>query len=119
MSEEEIEKRKKQSGTVAIFVNERREKDTHPLLRGRCTINVAELWEKQDEHGLVDLDISLWGKKAQSGVEYWQGKIQPKYEGAASSNSLPPTTGATSDSSGEGSGDQPSADGAPPNDLPF
>lgn len=53
---------------VVLFINEDKE-DKQPDLRGKTTVDGVEWF------------ISLWKQKAESGLKYLSGVIQPPYEG--------------------------------------
>jgi hypothetical protein len=60
--------------TGAIFVNDRKEKDTHPDRAGSATIDGAEYW------------VSGWLKKTKDGKPYLSLAFKPKNaDGAAQS----------------------------------
>jgi hypothetical protein len=66
---------------IAIFVNEKRDKETSPLMTG--TVNVEG----------VEYSVSLWGQTSKDGTkDFWSGKIQKK-EPKTQTNAcgLPPT----------------------------
>jgi hypothetical protein len=80
--------------TGAIFVNDRKEKDTHPDRSGSATIDGVEYW------------VSGWLKKTKDGQPYLSLAFKPKNGAAAK-----PKNGATKSA---GSGGPPFDDDAIP-----
>ncbi len=52
----------------AIFKNDRREKDTHPHMKGTIVVAGVEYW------------ISAWTNTSEKGVRYQSLSVQPKQE---------------------------------------
>lgn len=77
-------------GDVSVFVNNKKEKETHPLLWGKAYININELKDHANEEGMVELKISLWGYSGKNG-SYWSGKMQVPQTSNEQTNALPPS----------------------------
>jgi hypothetical protein len=61
------------SGQGALFENNRRQKDTHPNMRGELTLTkplLKELVEMAKSGKEIKLSLSAWNKRAKSGTEY-------------------------------------------------
>lgn len=58
----------------ALFENEKREKETHPHLRGSCTI-------KTPDGELVEYWVSAWQKTSKKGDDFFSLSFQLKDEG--------------------------------------
>ena len=61
------------SGQGALFENNRRQKDTHPNMRGELTLTkplLKELVEMAKAGKEIKLSLSAWNKRAKSGTEY-------------------------------------------------
>lgn len=50
----------------ALFINDRKEKDTHPDFKGDVTINGVQYW------------VSAWKKTSQNGKRFMSLSFQPK-----------------------------------------
>lgn len=61
------------SGQGALFENTRRQKDSHPNMRGELTLTkplLKELVEMAKAGKEIKLSLSAWNKRAKSGTEY-------------------------------------------------
>jgi len=61
------------SGQGALFENNRRQKDSHPNMRGELTLTkplLKELVEMAKAGKDIKLSLSAWNKRAKSGTEY-------------------------------------------------
>lgn len=61
------------SGQGALFENTRRQKDSHPNMRGELTLTkplLKELVEMAKSGKDIKLSLSAWNKRAKSGTEY-------------------------------------------------
>lgn len=65
----------------ALFINEKRTKDTHPHLRGTATVDGVEYW------------VSCWTKTSQGGKKYQSLAFTPKDDQPARTTSRPATNG--------------------------
>lgn len=63
-----MEKKYDNTNGGALFPNDRKEKDTHPDLRGSINVNGVDYW------------IKAWKKDAKSGVKFLSLAINPKEE---------------------------------------
>jgi hypothetical protein len=120
MSEETTTKRERKDGDLNVFINNKREKDSQPVLWGKLVIDPKTLLEELAKNpapdGMVELRVSLWGSVSKNGGQYWYGNAKPNQAPARVSNDvLPP-------------GSVPSAEGGAPlldtnaasgDDLPF
>jgi hypothetical protein len=57
----------KKDGLV-LFANEKRTKETQPVMRGFLTFNGTEY------------EVSLWGNTSPKGTKYWKGTFKEKQE---------------------------------------
>jgi len=57
----------KKDGLV-LFANEKRTKETQPVMRGFLTFNGTEY------------EVSLWGNTSPKGTKYWKGTYKEKQE---------------------------------------
>jgi hypothetical protein len=53
---------------VVLFANEKRTKETQPVMRGFLTFNGTEY------------EVSLWGNTSPKGTKYWKGTFKEKQE---------------------------------------
>jgi len=61
------------SGQGALFENNRRQKDSHPNMRGELTLTkplLKELVEMAKAGKDIKLSLSAWNKRAKSGTDY-------------------------------------------------
>lgn len=85
------------SGQGALFENNRRQKDTHPNMRGELTLTkplLKELVEMAKAGKEIKLSLSAWNKRAKSGTEYVslaaQAYVEFKKDGDTSASAPAP-----------------------------
>ena len=65
----------------ALFPNDRKEKDSHPDMKGPINING------------VEYELAAWRKRTKKGEEMWSGSVKPKmareHQGAPSNPPVP------------------------------
>lgn len=110
-------KRERKDGDLSVFINNKREKDTQPVLWGKLVINpktiLEELAKNPTDDGMVELRVSLWGAVSKNGGQYWYGNAKPNQAPPRVTNDvLPP--GMPDPSAGNLSADPNQLD-----DLPF
>ena len=69
-----MEKKYDNTNGGALFPNDRKEKDTHPDLRGSINVGGVDYW------------IKAWKKDAKSGVKFLSLAVNPKDEEVANSS---------------------------------